>query len=212
IQATASEIQTYYNKIISEKPSWNDLLDGSSNANGWDIFNANHGAEQCGFSEGAYHAYARQDKVVGECFARVPTFNNFIYRVQMYVVEGDSGGIIFRSKTPNYNSVMYRFHLSVLNNGSYDVYRSYNNNQGDNFACGGIQVDYCPSTTIIAGVHETNYLSVMAKGSKMYFFVNNLLIFWITDSTSSTGYIGLFANDKPDTTDVQFNNAEVWKL
>ena len=206
--------QKLYQQVTSKRSTWSDPL-SSQDSNKWDVYTTTDKAEQCSFIGGAYHAFAQKDGAVGECFAHAPVFrsSNFAFRVQMNVVNGDSGGIIFRAQFPDFNALMYRFHVTILNNGSYDVYLSENNNnQGHNFSCYGQKGYYCENSAILPGIHETNTLAVIAQGSKMYFYVNDQVIFQVTDGTSSSGYIGVYANDKPDSTEVKFNNAQIWEF
>jgi hypothetical protein len=52
----------------------------------------------------------------------------------------------------------------------------------------------------------------MAQGNVISLFVNKQFIASISDTTYSSGGIGLIAEDQGNPTDVAFNDAQVWKL
>src|SRR5258708_20163294 len=59
------------------------------------------------------------------CFAQGPSFSNFAFQVQMTILQGDEGGVIFRADPVH--SKFYLFRISQ--SGSYDLF-VYLHNQG----------------------------------------------------------------------------------
>ncbi len=57
-----------------------------------------------------------------------------------------------------------------------------------------------------------NVLAAVANGSQISLYVNNALIGNVTDSTYTSGQIGLVAGDMGKATDVAFSDAKAWKL
>ena len=78
---------------------------------------SNSGEGSCSFKDNAYHATAQQPDYLYACFAATPNFSNFAYQVQMTILQGDYGGIIFRANGAN--SKYYYFRVSK--DGAYDL-------------------------------------------------------------------------------------------
>ena len=123
----------------------------------------------------------------------------------MTIVTGDSGGINFRemetSNFPGVTFTSYQFRLS--SDGSYELHFS---SQASPLLSGS-------SNTIKAGLNQSNLLTVIARGSNIYLFVNKQYVASISDSNSSAGAIGLFAYSMgTSATKVAFSNAQLWRL
>ncbi len=93
--ATASALQDTYIQATRGNPTLNDALSGRD-GNNWDVI-SNSGEGSCSFKDNAYHASAQQPDYFYACFAATPNFSNFAYQVQMTILQGDYGGIIFRA-------------------------------------------------------------------------------------------------------------------
>jgi len=68
------------------------------------------------------------------------------------------------------------------------------------------------TSTIKTGLGQLNTLTVIAKGSTIYFYINKQYVGSATDNTYSSGMLGVFAADDTANTDVSFSNAQVWAL
>lgn len=59
---------------------------------------------------------------------------------------------------------------------------------------------------------DSNILTVVARGSELYLFVNKQLVTEVSDNTYTFGQIGVFALDQGNITEVSFSNVQVWQL
>src|SRR5205085_9985036 len=98
-------------------------LNTNSVANWDDSVGAN---DACQYKDGAYHASTLKQNFFLYCTAYNTNFSNFAFKVQLSVIHGDCGDIIFRSNAPRFNF------FRICKYGSYTLYR-YVSNSGSNF-------------------------------------------------------------------------------
>lgn len=195
---TATAQQQMYKQATRGVPVLDDSLIGESE-NQWETgFIDGQGAHKdgCNFTNGVYQATVSVSAYVVECMAQTTNFSNFAYQVEMSVIAGDGGGLIFRSTS----KTEYRFRVDA--SGYYDLAGSASENIHYNK----------PARPVHTGLNQWNLLTVVAKNSDLYLYTNRQLIMYCHDSSSSSGTIGLFAVDVGNPTTVQFRNAKVWKL
>jgi eukaryotic-like serine/threonine-protein kinase len=166
----------------------------------------------CKFTGGAYHVSfspgPRTSASVNAHFCMAldsADFRNFAFEVQMTIIKGDFGAILFRA--PHDTAGGYQF--VVGQNGMYILHswKSPTNEQ--------ILVNSTFSSVIHPGLGQTNLIAVVAEGSTIRLYVNHLQIASVTDSTYSHGSIGLFADtyiSRERPTEVVYSNAKVWVL
>ena len=203
VEATATATQELYIQATSGNPTLNDSLQ-SQNSNKWDVVN-NSGEGSCSFKDNAYHAEALQANYLYACFATAPNFSNFAYQVQMTILQGDYGGIIFRAN--GVNSKYYYFRVSK--DGAYDLSVSHDTNSAhDQILKSGIA-----SSIIATGLNQPNLVAVLANGSNFYLYVNQKFLAQVHDNTYQSGQNGVFGGDFASTSgDVAFMYAKVWKI
>lgn len=173
------------------------LVDASTvTTNKWDQ-NSN-----CQFSNGGYHATESHQNTFFVCGAHATNFANFAYRVEVTIVAGDCGGVVFRSDNRNQNLYLYE----VCQNGTFSL-ATYSGTSGQYL------IDHQSNAAINKGTGQTNLIAVVANGNTIDLYDNNVLLGSQSDTKFSSGQIGVYAdNYTSSTTDVQFNNARVWKL
>ena len=98
----------------------NDPLSDNSNGYFWD--EGNDIGDGCAFLNGAFLVSELQIGKFHSCTAGT-TYSNFVYQVQMAIIKGDGGGIIFRRDDTNQS--FYYFYIGI--DGSY-ILDIYNNN------------------------------------------------------------------------------------
>jgi eukaryotic-like serine/threonine-protein kinase len=155
----------------------------------------------CGFTGGTYHLSQTQTHRFYEC-ASTSTFRNFAFEVQMRIISGDCGGLIFRS-----NSKGQLYLLSICQSGSYQFYM-YPDFSGNNIKT----LTDGSAPAIHTGLNQLNTVAVVANGSQLDLYVNNQRIDSINDSTYSQGTIGMIANSISASTEVSYSNLKVWAL
>jgi serine/threonine protein kinase len=175
----------------------NDPLSDNSQGYGWYDYPTNSIGGACQFTGGAYHVSQSNAQYISFCNAKSTNFSNLAFEVQMRIIQGDCGGVIFRFQEPN-NGTFY--HFAVCQDGMYALYNSYDITL--------IQPN--SSSAIHTGLNQSNLIAVVANGSTLDLYVNNQKIDSVSDSAHSQGQIGVAATDLNNPTEVVFSNAKVW--
>ena len=197
--ATATALQNIYNQATGGNPLLNEALNGQDSLN-WDQYPA-VGGGGCSFSGGALYANVPQKGYYVPCFAQASNFSNFTLQVQMTIVQGDGGGLVFRA-----NSASSKFYIfAVGRDGSYTLLISLDDKHNN-------PLTYGNSRAINTNLNQTNLLTIVARGSNIYLYVNKQYVGSVSDSTYNSGQIGLFGADNTNPTDVAFGHIELWQL
>ena len=197
---TATAIVSTY--PFSNKVLLNDPLTDNSKGMKWDE-TTNQTGGVCKFTGNAYHALESQAGYFNTCFANQSHFSDFTFQVDMTITSGDRGGLLFRADSAN--TKLYYLRLSQT--GAYSLFL-YVDSTGTNAK----NLDHGTLTGFNTGVNQKNTIGVVARGSSISIYVNKQLVNTITDTTYSTGEIGLTAESLTNSTEVVYNNAMVWGL
>jgi len=197
---TATAIVSNY--PFSNKVLLNDPLTDNSKGVKWDE-TTNQTGGVCKFSGSAYHALESQAGYFNTCFANQSHFSNFTFQVDMTIISGDRGGLLFRADSAN--TKLYYLRLSQT--GAYSLFL-YVDSTGTNAKT----LDHGTLTGFNIGVNQKNTIGVVARGSSISLYVNKQLVNTITDSIYSAGEIGLTAESLTNSTEVVYSNAMVWGL
>lgn len=199
-QATAQAYQALYTQATGGTPALNDSMSSQSGSQWEELTSSVSGT--CSFSGGSYHAVMPTTNYFQPCFATAQSFGNFAYQVNMSIVRGDEGGIIFRANEAS--STFYLFRIDST--GTYDLYL-YKNNQASQ-----AQSLLSGQSSLILPGTRGNEITLIAQGSNLSLYINKQYLASVTDNTYNTGIIGVFGEDKTQTTDVAFSNIKVWIL
>ncbi len=101
-----------------------DTLSNNSSS-GWVVYQADNGG--CRFAGGAYQACMTQQQLVNICFADNTDFTDFVYEVDMKILAGDEGGLLFRAS--HKNATGYYFTIDRSGNYRLALYKSANDVQ-----------------------------------------------------------------------------------
>ena len=202
-QATATALQAIYTQATSGTPVINDPLSGGDNY-GWSHYRDNTG--YCDFLDGVYHARA----LVGyfaPCIATATNFADFAEQVEVTIIGGNTGGILFRNASAANNNAYY---FLIHTDGSYDFVKKTLNAQqtvDSTSLAGGI------SPAIHRGINQPNLVTVVARGGSFYFYVNKQYVTTATDDSYKSGSIGV-STTSTDTSgaEASFRNLQVWQL
>jgi zinc-ribbon domain len=197
-QAQAQTLQNLYNTATSGIPALGSTLTEQDNAN-WSNYDA-VGGGGCTFLNNALHASVFQSHTYVPCFAQASNFNNFAFQVQMTILKGDGGGLVFRANDANVQLYLLR----ISRDGLFGISVSR-----DRKTLTPLLDD---SNTAIKTGGQTNLVTVIARNSTISIYVNKQFVGMINDTTYTTGEIGVFAYESSTGTDVAFNNATVWAL
>jgi hypothetical protein len=202
--ATATALQAILSQATSGNPTLNDPLNAPS-SNNWDQLSASNSTQSgsCAYTGGAYHSRMPTKGFFQPCYAQAPTFSNFAYQVQMTITQGDEGGILFRTDTANSKFFLFR----ISQSGAYDLYL-YVDNQGTHAK----SLLSNSTSTFKKGLNQPNTVTVVARGGSIYFYINGQYLAGVSNSTLSSGKIGVFGESNTNSTDVAFSNAKVWQL
>ncbi len=200
-QATVTALQSIYTQATQGGPAFTSSLAAQDN-NNWDVNDTTDGGG-CGFNAGSYHTTILSNHFYFPCFAPGTNFGNFAYQAEVTINQGNEGGLIFRA---NSNFDLAQFYLfSIDQTGNYSLAVSKDKTHGTTLASDA-------SPAIKTGAGKQNLLTVISKGNIFYLYINKQYVGSASDSSYSTGEIGVFASDSTANTDVSFRNAQVWSL
>jgi hypothetical protein len=198
-QATTTTLQNIYAQSTSGHPALDmSLIDGTNDK--WDLYPTKDGGG-CAFADNALHSKVFQTNYYSPCLAHSTNFHNFALEIQMTIVKGDEGGIIFRSNSHNTDFYSFR----VRTDGTYGLILTQNDGHTTPLV-------YDKSDLIKTGIGHPNIVTIIALGNIFYLYMNRHYVGSVSDSSYSTGSIGVMAIDRKNQTDVAFNNLHIWKL
>jgi eukaryotic-like serine/threonine-protein kinase len=191
--ATATAFRNIYTQATSGTPVLNDPLSGRDN-NHWDE------NLYCTFTGGAYHVTEAQQGSFTTCNAQSTNFFNFTLQVQMVIVKGGIGGILFRSDSTGSNAYIF----GIYQDGSY-FFTAVHDNNGKSPLYRGT------SPAFKTGLNQVNLIAVVARGTNFYLYINGQFVANVSDTSFGSGQIGVFASDKLNPAAVAFSNLKVWQ-
>lgn len=168
----------------------------------------------CDFLGGTLHVSVNGDNThpvhFHVCIGRTPRFSDFAYEVKMIFINGDCGGVVFRSGDPQYDPRLYYFY--ICQDGQYGLIR-YTENVLDSTI--NPMLIEGRSSYIVAGSGQVNSIAVVALGPKFDLYVNKQHIDEVQDPDPGyyhDGTIGVVAKalDLYRPTEVAFSDARVW--
>ena len=135
------------------------------------------------------------------CTAEATDFSNFAFEVQLKILHGDCGGMIFRADSNS--GKLYFFEVCQDGRYLFSRYLDYTGNNVKDLAGG-------TSAAITTGLNQANVIAVVAQGSTLSIYVNKQKIASASDSTFNHGQIGLLADSNNQPTEVAFTDVKVW--
>src|ERR1051326_4207394 len=109
--ANANSPQNMYNRIITRAPSFTDPLDGQHTSPWSNEVNGNTG---CAFKNGAYHLHIAPQDLYDYCLATGSNYSNFLFQVQLTIIQGLDAGVVFRTTNPRLPSYIFTITYSGL--------------------------------------------------------------------------------------------------
>ena len=192
--------QDVYLQATHGSPTLDDPL-SRQDGNSWDETSSS--GESCAFVAGAYHASVLQPNNAIPCMAQVTHFSNFAYQVRMTILRGGTGGIIFRATA----STAKYYSLSISQDGSYQLVKSVSvSGTNDQVLRSG------SATAFKTGLNQANLVAVVAQSNLLSLYVNKQYVASVSDSSYTSGEIGVLAQDVTQPTEVAYSNAQVWQL
>ena len=174
----------------------NDPLINNSTSSDWQLGTNNNNAT-CAFAKGGYDVTQPAQGFFHSFTAYNTNFSNFTYEVQMSMVSGDYVGIIFCKQTTD---KYYLFRLYT--NGTYSLFRNVDAN-----------IDHAvPLANGSFAYSETGLISVVVTGGTITLYFNRQPIGSASDSTYTSGQIGVLTVNNTTFAETVFNNAKVWQI
>ncbi|MEO8970133.1 MAG: family 16 glycoside hydrolase [Ktedonobacteraceae bacterium] len=200
VGATATADTNTFTSDTSSSATLTDPLTDNSNNNNWDTSNGAK-ASGCAFNNSTYHVIERQKGSFQPCLATATNFSDFLYEVQMTVDTGTQGGIVFRADGSQNSFYLFRIGID----GSYflDLYKSATTSST-------LLTGY--SAAITPGLGQQNTVAVIAVQNTLDLYVNQQYVASVTDSSLSSGEIGVASYDNNVPTEIEFSNAQIWDL
>jgi hypothetical protein len=158
---------------------------------------------KCSFAGDVYHITQVTKGSPHYCLARGTNFTDFAFEVQMTILQGDRGGIVFHS-TENASSLYY-FYVDQDGRFGLDITRERRYLK---------TLIYGRSLAIQTGLNHSNLIAIVAEGYTFKLYANKQLIATVTDMARvlSRGYLGLtaysYAVNTP--TEVVYSDAKAW--
>jgi hypothetical protein len=157
--------------------------------------------QTCNFNSGYYQVTVPDKGPPTVCEEQADTFNNFTYQVDMNILFGDGGGIIFRDDGQHHNFVFTigtdKSCRITINDGSQTVFSKSN------------------LDVIHPGPNVTNILTVIVINNTIDFYINGQLVSSSSNQIPNAGKIGVLAYANASSsapTTVKFTNAKVWAV
>lgn len=198
-KGTPSAQQALYTQSTAGSAALSSPLKAQDGAS-WDVYNA-QGGGGCAFTGSSLHASVDHADYYVPCFAQKSSYTNMALQAQLTIVKGDEGGLIFRG---NSNASQY-YIFRISQNGDYGLYLVKSSSDSTTLVENS-------SKAINQGVGQTNLLTVIAKGKDIYLYVNKQYVDHVSDSTYTSGSVGIFGSSNQNPTDTSFSNVQVWKL
>jgi len=193
--STATTPQDLYTQATSGTPI--NLQDGN-----WVAAKGN-----CAFTGTTLHATftSTAASTAGICANSSLSLDNFAYQARVNIVQGSLAALVFRFNA--LSSGAYAF--AVTPQGVYVLESVAGSSQTNAKILAGAN-----SSTITPGLNQSNLLTVIARGTTINIYINKQFITTITDSTSSSGQIGVLAGASGPNlpVDVAFSEMQAWKL
>jgi hypothetical protein len=135
------------------------------------------------------------------CTVSATRFGPMAYEVQMRIVQGNAGGLIWRATASS--GTFYYFRLDQAGHYQLLVYAGS--------APAGLLVQGSCSS-FQRGPGQANLLAVVASGDEMKLYVNQTFTAQVHDGTYSQGQLGVAATAEEGAVEVVFSQARVWEL
>ncbi|GCE27195.1 hypothetical protein KDA_26790 [Dictyobacter alpinus] len=205
VKAAIAMQQNMYARSTSGKPAFSSPLffESGTDKEGeadWDIYPTKDGGG-CAFTGNALHSSVFQANYYAPCIAHGLRIHNFALEIQMAILKGEEGGVIFRSNAHDKNF----YSLRLKTDGIYALILTRDDGHTT-------PLIYEKSPFIKKGNGQANIVTVIARASTIYLYINKHYMGSASDHTYSAGAIGVLAIDRQDGTDVAFNNLRLWKL
>ncbi|GHO88630.1 serine/threonine protein kinase [Dictyobacter formicarum] len=190
------------------------VSDPLDNPNNWREYYDTSFGGACMFKDGTFHVtLTPSHKTFSACQAKYSRGSstllrarNFAFEVQMNILEGNCGGILFRGSFSNFNR---EYMFEVCQGGYYSLNYWVDTHSLD--AKTAVSTTF--SSAIHSGLNQLNTIAVVANGSTISMYANQQQLTSVIDTNSDEeGWFALLASVNTTAGDVAYRNAKVWQL
>ena len=181
----------------SGTPLLNDSL--ASNASGHWVEDTTH----CVFANGSYNVYALQANAIQSCALTTPPFSNNTFEVDETLRGGQNAGMLFRAS----NDQFYDF--EITSQGQF-FFRRHDSGAGSTY----VYLLNPTTSAAIAPTGQKNTLLVIAQGSNIQLFINNVSVGSVKDNTYADGQVAFVCGtlSSQSSGEASFANFKVFNL
>lgn len=200
-QATQSvNAQALYTEVTNRAPTFSNSLASKGEGNWIDI--GSDSTYSCDFKDGTYHVSISKKGYITNCnFSRF--YMNFAIQVEVNLLTGDYSGLVFRADSTGNLYYMFEYNQQ----GEYSLFKRANTTGNLDSLAWGIATPYLNTK-----YGQKNVVTIIARGSSIYLYVNQHFLSQVQDETFTSGYTGLLADDTNKPTEVAFSNVKVWEI
>jgi len=179
---------------------WNLVLNEPMNKNdgSWSDGTNRSTGDSCTFTCSTYEVDSVLKNRLVYCAIQGPDYSSIAVEVQLTIIKGDGGGIVFRVDGSNY------YNFQIRQEGDYGLYLHKNHHP--------IILGTGSSGAIHTGLNQANVIAVIARGNVFDLYINHHFIATIIDPdhTYAHGQFGLTAVAYDNSTQVHYTNIKVW--
>jgi serine/threonine protein kinase len=178
-----------------------DPLHNNSSGYGWHEGDDNQdGSDSCHFINNTLQVSAGDQGKTEYCPVK-QSFNNFLFEVQMTLVQGDAAGILL-----SLDSSQASYYLFIVSqDGLYALW--YISKTANVLIINGTA-----KTVFHSGYKQTNALAVAEQGRTIYLYINGKQINKAVDCLSRSAPIAVVVSEDTRATIATFSNARLWAL
>lgn len=192
-----------YRQVTGQHPVLQDPLDDSS-ANSWQNFDET--TYGCTKNAAGLRVYITDAAHFVPCLDTSISFTNIALQIQMRILTGDAGGLVFRvARTPDNSASLYFFQITSAGVYSLALDQDVATAKVSRLATG-------TTSAMNKQAGQTNTLTLIVQGDTFDLYINQQYLTQVQDATLATGGIGVLAADASSSTSVIYSNATFWSL
>ena len=164
----------------------------------------------CVFQQDGYHVVPFQvlPKGVADCQEKSTRYTNMTISVDMRILSGQSGGLLFYVSSRVIENAGYFFEADTQ--GNYTISRSQDFGTG---LTNVVMQGKTHSAALKTGTGASNTLQVIARNGTLLFYINGTFVSQQQDSTFTAGYVGFGATAAKagQSADVAYTNIAIYQ-
>jgi hypothetical protein len=198
---TPTQAPGLYTQATSGTPVYSAFMTKQDSAN-WPVGSGTQGGltTSCNFTGYGYQvSIAATSSFKGfwptyyPCDETGINMGDFAFQVVVVMTAGgDGGGVVFR------HTANSEYRLRVGSNGSYDLVGT------------GMAEIFGSSSAIHTGLDQGNIITIIARGSNVYIYINKQRILSLANANTTSGEFGFMAVESSQPTTALFGNVKIW--